>query len=106
MSKIVCVTACPTGIAHTYIAAEMLEVSGKALGYDMVVETHGAIGVDHKLKSADIDEAIGVIIAADIKIDLKRFAQKVVIETTTQEAIKDPKKLIDRLLFLIKGRRA
>jgi PTS system fructose-specific IIC component len=97
MSKIVCVTACPTGIAHTYIAAEMLKVAGKSLGYQMLIETHGAIGVENKLKSEDIKEAIGVIIAADIHIDIKRFEGKKIIETTTTQAINQAKEIIMRL---------
>lgn len=97
MFKIVCITACPTGIAHTYIAAEMLKVAGKALGYNMLIETHGAIGVENKLKSEDIKEAIGVIIAADIHIDKKRFDGKNIIEVSTGQAIKQPKEIIMRL---------
>ncbi|BCR35380.1 PTS fructose transporter subunit IIB [Mariniplasma anaerobium] len=97
MPKIVCVTACPTGIAHTYIAAEMLKVAGKSLGYKMLIETHGAIGVENKLKSDDIKEAIGVIIAADIHIDKNRFEGKKVIEVSTGQAINHPKEIIKRL---------
>jgi PTS system fructose-specific IIC component len=97
MFKIVCVTACPTGIAHTYIAAEMLKVAGKTLGYKMLIETHGAIGVENKLKSEDIREAIGVIIAADIYIEKNRFEGKKVIEVSTGQAINHPKEIIMRL---------
>lgn len=97
MFKIVCVTACPTGIAHTYIAAEMLKVAGKSLGYEMQIETHGAIGVENKLKSQDIEEAIGVIIAADIHIEKNRFEGKKVIEVSTGQAISHPKEIIMRL---------
>ncbi len=103
MHKIVCVTACPTGIAHTYIASEMLIKTGKSLGYEMIVETNGAIGVENKLKDIDIKSAIGVIIASDISIDKKRFTGKAVIESTTAEAIKDSKALINQLLELYKG---
>jgi fructose-specific phosphotransferase system IIB component len=97
MSKIVCITACPTGIAHTYIAAEMLKVAGKSLGYTMQIETHGAIGVENKLKDQDIKEAIGVIIASDIHIDKKRFSGKKIIETSTSQAINQAKEIIKRL---------
>ena len=103
MPKIVCVTACPTGIAHTYIAAEMLEQVGKKLGYNMKVETNGAIGIEHKLSAADIEEAIGVIIASDVAIDLKRFEGKHIIEVTTQDAIKHPEKLIREIIKFSKG---
>jgi fructose-specific phosphotransferase system IIB component len=101
MSKIVCVTACPTGIAHTYIAAEMLQKTGKKLGYHMIVETNGAIGIENKLKDDDIKEAIGVIIASDVTIDQKRFDQKKIVEVTTQEAIRHPEEIIKRLVNIV-----
>jgi PTS system fructose-specific IIC component len=97
MSKIVCITACPTGIAHTYIAAEMLKVAGKSLGYKMQIETHGAIGVENKLKDQDIKEAMGVIIASDIHIDKKRFVGKKIIEVSTGQAINQAKEIIKSL---------
>lgn len=103
MPKIVCVTACPTGIAHTYIAAEMLEHTGKKLGYTMKVETNGAIGVEHMLSKKDIEEAIGVIIASDVSLELNRFEGKQIIEVTTQEAIKNPEKLIKEIVKLNQG---
>lgn len=103
MHKIVCVTACPTGIAHTYMAAESLDKAGKSLGIHMIVETNGAIGVENKLKEVDIKSSVGVIIASDISIDKTRFKDKIIIETTTSEAIKDSKKLINQLLDQVKG---
>jgi|SRR5690554_558294 len=103
MHKIVCVTACPTGIAHTYMAAESLVKAGKSLGVHMIVETNGAIGVENKLKEVDIKSSVGVIIASDISIDKIRFKDKIIIETTTSEAIKDSKKLINQLLDQVKG---
>ncbi|MFA5470716.1 MAG: PTS fructose transporter subunit IIB [Acholeplasmataceae bacterium] len=103
MHKIVCVTACPTGIAHTYMAAESLDKAGKSLGVHMIVETNGAIGVENKLKEVDIKSSVGVIIASDISIDKTRFKDKIIIETTTSEAIKDSKKLINQLLDQVKG---
>lgn len=98
MPKIVCVTACPTGIAHTYMAAEMLKVTGQSLGYEMLVETQGAIGVENKLKEADIKEAIGVIIAADLRIDLERFKGKKRIEISTAQAIGQAEQWIKYLI--------
>ena len=103
MHKIVCVTACPTGIAHTYIAAEMLSHTGKKMGYHMKVETNGAIGVENKLSEIDIKEAIGVIIASDITLDLSRFQGKHIVETTTQEAIKTPEKWIQAIIKMNQG---
>ena len=98
---IVCVTACPTGIAHTYISAEMLKKVGQTLGYIIKVETHGAIGVENKLKIDDIDAAIGVIIAADIHVDQQRFKDKKIIEVSTREAIGKTKEVFNRLENII-----
>src|SRR5512138_1788725 len=73
--KIVAVTACPTGIAHTYMAAEQLEKTARRLGYSIKVETQGAMGVENELSARDIAEAAVVIIAADIAIERpERFA--------------------------------
>lgn len=99
MPKIVAVTACPTGIAHTYMAAEMLEKAGKALGITMKVETNGLIGVENKLSSKDIDEAVAVIIAADAKVDMKRFDGKPLIEVSVTEGIKHAEKLVKDALL-------
>lgn len=80
VKKIVAITSCPVGIAHTYMAAESLAKAGQALGVEVKVETHGSIGVENQLSAADINEAIGVIIAADTNIDKARFAGKPLIE--------------------------
>ncbi len=98
MKKIVCVTACPTGIAHTYMAAEMLESAGKVLGVQIKCETNGSIGVENRLSDKDISECIGVIIASDIRIDKKRFHGKPMIEVSIQKGIQEASKLIQTLL--------
>ncbi|MBU0476341.1 MAG: fructose PTS transporter subunit IIB [Bacteroidetes bacterium] len=94
MVKIVCVTACPTGIAHTYMAAEMLEHTGELMGIEVLVETNGAMGVENKLKVKDIEEAIAVIVAADIKVEMKRFIGKPLIEVPVSDAIFEAKALL------------
>jgi fructose PTS system EIIBC or EIIC component len=94
MPKIVAVTACPTGIAHTYMAAESLERAGKLLGVKVIVETNGAIGVENKLKQTDINEAIAVIIAADTKVEMDRFLGKPLIEVPVKQGIKNARQLI------------
>lgn len=76
MKKIVAITACPVGIAHTYMAAEKLVEVGSTFDVEVQVETHGSIGVENVLTQTDIDEAIGVIVAADTQIDLTRFIGK------------------------------
>ena len=87
--KIVAITSCPTGIAHTYMAAEGLEKGAKKLGHTIKVETQGSIGVENRLTEQEIAEAELVVIAADVKVDLSRFAGKKVYETASNAAIKD-----------------
>lgn len=89
MAKIVAITACPTGIAHTYMAAEGLERGAKKLGHTIKVETQGSIGVENRLSDKEIAEADLVIIAADTKVDLSRFSGKKIYETSSNAAIKD-----------------
>jgi fructose PTS system EIIBC or EIIC component len=98
MIKIVAVTACPTGIAHTYMAAEMLEKAAKKLGVKIIVETNGAIGVENRLKPKDIEESIAVIVAADARVEMKRFNGKPLIEVGVSQAIKNPTQLIQDAL--------
>ncbi len=96
--KIVAVTACPTGIAHTYMAAEQLEKTARKLGHDIRVETQGSMGIENRLAAADIRSADAVIFAADIAVqDGERFAGMRIVETSVQEAIKHPEALFGRL---------
>ena len=96
--KIVAVTACPTGIAHTYMAAEQLEKTARQLGHRIKVETQGAMGIENELSAKDIREAAGVIFAADIAVQgRERFAGLKIVETGVQEAIKRPEALFARL---------
>ena len=92
--KIVAVTACAAGIAHTYMAAESLTKAGKKKGYDVKVETQGSIGAENILTEKDIKDADVVIIAADINVDLMRFSGKRVLVVKSIDAIKAPEKLI------------
>ena len=90
--KIVAVTACPTGIAHTYMAAEQLEKTAKALGHEIKVETQGAMGIENELTPADIRQAQCAIFAADIDVERQeRFSNIKVIRVAVQHAIKDPR---------------
>ncbi len=98
MQKIVAVTACPTGIAHTYMAAEMLEKAGKKLGVKVIVETNGSVGVENRLKPQDILESVAVIIAADARVEMKRFDGKPLIEVSVSQGIKNATKLIQDAL--------
>jgi len=96
--KIVAVTACPTGIAHTYMAAEKLEKTAQALGHQIKVETQGAMGIENELSAADIQAADGVIFAVDIAVEQReRFDGKKLVQVPVQDAIKDPKGVIAKL---------
>ena len=81
------VTSCPTGIAHTFMAAEALTKAAKALGYEMKVETQGSVGAQNTLTFEEIGRADAVIIAADAFVDKTRFAGKRLYETSTKEAL-------------------
>lgn len=98
MKKVVAVTACPTGIAHTYMAAEMLEEAGKKLGVQVIVETNGSIGVENKLLKEDIKEAVAVIIAADARVSMARFDEKLLKEVSVSYAIKHAEELVKEAL--------
>ena len=90
--KIVAVTACPTGIAHTYMAAEQLEKTAKAMGHTIRVETQGAMGIENEVTAKEIAEAEVVIFAVDIEVEHKdRFKGKKTVQVGVAEAIKNPK---------------
>ena len=96
--NIVAVTACPTGIAHTYMAAEQLEKTGKALGHQIKVETQGAMGIENEITQAEADAADVVLLAVDIQIEQReRFDGKRIVEVPVQSAIKDPKAIFAKL---------
>ncbi|HEY9173409.1 MAG TPA: PTS fructose transporter subunit IIB [Verrucomicrobiae bacterium] len=89
--KIVAVTACPTGIAHTYMAAEQLEKTARKLGHAIKVETQGAMGIENELRQADIDAAEVAILATDIAIEKpERFDRIRKVQVPVQAALKDP----------------
>lgn len=96
--KIVAITSCPNGIAHTYMAQEKLEQAAKELGVNIKVETQGGVGAENTLTTKDIEEADGVIIAADKQVDLSRFVGKRLINENVREGIHNPQKLIQRII--------
>ena len=96
--EILAITSCPTGIAHTYMAAEALEKMGTQLGHKVKVETHGSSGVKNKFTKEEIKNAKAVIIAADTKIDLSRFDGKKLIKAKVADGINRPQELIERVL--------
>ncbi len=95
---VLAVTACPTGIAHTYMAAEALQEMGEKLGVAMKVETNGSGGVKNKLTAADITKAEGIIVAADKNVPVERFAGKPVLFVKVADGINKPKELIEEVL--------
>ncbi|MGR5147314.1 PTS fructose transporter subunit IIBC [Photobacterium alginatilyticum] len=86
--KIVAITACPTGVAHTFMAAEALEEEGKRQGHSIKVETRGSVGAKNQLTAEEIAAADLVVIAADIEVDLSRFDGKKLYKTSTGLALK------------------
>lgn len=97
--KILAITACPTGIAHTYMAAEQLERVGQQLGHTVKVETQGAMGIENRLTEADVAGADALILAADVAIEgRERFAGLAkIVEVPVQLAIRHPADVFARL---------
>ena len=96
--KIVAVTACPTGVAHTFMAAEALREAGRALGHEIRVETQGSVGAQDKLTEEEIAAADLVILACDIEVDPTRFAGKRLYRTSTGNALKKAQTTIEAAL--------
>lgn len=96
--KVLAVTACPTGIAHTYMAAEALENKAEEMGISIKVETNGSGGAKNVLTPEDIERAEGIIVAADKNIEMNRFNGKKVIKTKVADGIHKPQELIERVL--------
>ncbi|HEY6952155.1 MAG TPA: PTS fructose transporter subunit IIB [Bacteroidota bacterium] len=89
--NIVAVTSCPTGIAHTYMAAAQLEKAAKKLGHTIKVETQGAMGIENELTKSDLAKAQAVIFAAEVPVrNRERFEGMKIVEVSVQDAIKNP----------------
>lgn len=95
---IIAVTACPNGIAHTYMAEENLKKKAKELGVDIKVETNGSEGIKHRLTADEISKAVGVVIAADKKVEMNRFDGKPLVNKPVKSGIQEPEKLIKQVL--------
>ncbi|MET0396156.1 MAG: PTS fructose-like transporter subunit IIB [Longimicrobiaceae bacterium] len=96
--RIVGITACPTGIAHTFMAAEALQKAARAMGHEIKVETQGSVGAKNQLSPEDIAAADAVVIAADTQVDTSRFGGKPVYVTSTKQAIKAGQEVIGTAL--------
>ncbi|WLR51788.1 fructose-specific PTS transporter subunit EIIC [Bacillus tianshenii] len=97
-AKILAVTACPTGIAHTFMAAKALEEKAKEMDVDLKVETNGSSGAKNVLTSKDIEQATAIIVAADKQVEMERFKGKHVIQVPVADGIHKPQQLIERAL--------
>ncbi|PJI10530.1 MULTISPECIES: PTS fructose transporter subunit IIC [Clostridium] len=98
MKKIVAISACPTGVAHTYMAAAALEKSAKELGIQIKVETQGASEPENVLTQKDISEADLVLIAAAKKVDLSRFEGKKLVEVSINKVVRDAKAVLEEVI--------
>lgn len=96
--KILAVTACPTGIAHTYMAADALKAKAKEMDVNLKVETNGSSGIKNALTKEDIEEAHAIIVAADKQVELERFNGKHVIQVPVAQGIRKPQQLIQQAL--------
>lgn len=92
--KVVAITSCPTGVAHTFMAAEALEEGARAKGYQIKVETRGSVGAQNTLTPEEIAAADLVVIAADTQVDKSRFAGKRLYSTSTKAAIHNPEQVL------------
>lgn len=93
--NILAVTACPAGIAHTYMAKKALEKEAKKMGYKIKVETQGSMGTENEINSKDLEKADLVILAVDTKIEkANRFDNKIVYEVPVADAVKNASKVI------------
>ena len=95
---VLAVTACPTGIAHTYMAAEAIEKAAKARGYQIKVETRGSGGAKNILTDHEIEKADGIIVAADTNVPMDRFDGKKVVECQVSKGINKPDELLDEIV--------
>lgn len=96
--KIVAITACTAGIAHTYIAKEKLIQAARALGHDIRVETQGSIGVEDELRPEEIQAADVVLLASDISLSgRERFKGKRIVEVPVSYVVKSPKAIIGKI---------
>lgn len=95
---VLAVTACPTGIAHTYMAADSLKAKAKEMNVNLKVETNGSSGVKNKLTADDIERATAIIVAADKQVEMARFKGKHVIQVPVAQGIRRPQELIEQAL--------
>ncbi len=104
--KLLAVTACPSGVAHTYMAAEALEKAAKAKGIEIKVETQGSIGIENRITMEDVKGASAVILTKDIGIKEKeRFAGLPIVNVLVADAIKKSDQLIDKVVAYVNSKK-
>lgn len=104
--KIVAVTACPSGVAHTYMAAEALERAAKAKGIEIKVETQGSIGVENKITLEEAQAANVVILTKDIGIkETERFAGKPIVKVGVSDVVKKSDQIIDKVIAYVNSKK-
>ncbi|MDT2401822.1 fructose PTS transporter subunit IIB [Enterococcus avium] len=102
--KIVGVSACPTGVAHTYMAQEALEKEGKKRGHEIKIETQGSIGIENEVTEEEAEEADVIILAVSVFIENEeRFEDKLVLNADVNDAISYPAKVLDAAEKLVNG---
>lgn len=105
--KIVAVTACPSGVAHTYMSAEALERAAKAKGIKVKVETQGSIGIENKLTEEDIKDADVVVLTNDIGLKgMERFDGKPIVKVGVSDLVKKADKIVEKIEAYINSKKA
>ncbi|MFZ5968378.1 MAG: PTS fructose-like transporter subunit IIB [Bacillota bacterium] len=106
MMKIVAVTACPSGVAHTYMSAEALERAAKSKGIAVKVETQGSIGIENKLTMEDIKDADIVLLTNDIGLkETERFQGKTIVKVGVSDLVKKADKIVEKIEAFIKSKK-
>lgn len=103
MARLIAVTSCPTGIAHSLMAAEAIKKTAELMGHEIQVEIHGAEGTTNRLSDETIAAADAVLIAADIHVETEPFGDKPMLTVSTSRAIRDTRGVLDELLGLVPG---
>jgi fructose-specific PTS system IIB-like component len=104
--KILAVTSCPSGVAHTYMAAEALEREAKARGIEIKVETQGSIGIENKIAAKDLKDADIVILTNDVAIkETERFKSLPVVKVGVSDVVKKTGNILDRIEVYVKSKR-
>lgn len=104
--KIVAVTACPSGVAHTYLSAEALERAAKVKGIECKVETQGSIGIENRLSAEDIKTADVVVLTTDIGLkEVERFEGKPTVKVGVSDLVKKADKIVEKIEEYIKNKK-